>query len=463
MALIHLKTDGTETGLTAADKINLSFTQTDTNVADIATNLSSIDANALAIADSVSETTDNTDAIILLDGRVTVNEGDIVTNGDNILINEGNITINTDNAVLLEDRVTVTEGNTTINTDNAVLLESRVTVNEGNITLNTDNISALALRVTDVEAPISIPFIPQTDEPNHEEGQIFYDENEHTIKIQTDIDGVDLNPLNRMVRVINLTGSNIPKDKAVRNIGVDSVSHLNKIDLAKADSLTTAFVIGFTKTEIVNGTEGWVQASGPDFNFDTTNLTEGATMFLSDTDAGEVVHTPPHIATALGSVNHVDTNGKVYIKIDNLIEYPTITGFLKGQTGGSNTYAVTDTPQPITNYDTEVARVITVDKALGSITLPINGIFSGLFTAHLEFSSSSQTRTLYFELYNDTASVSGIYPRTIPKDASEEGVSFSFPLEGTAGHDYKIRVSADTDLDLIVHNCAFMLSSIHLG
>jgi hypothetical protein len=72
MALTHILTDGSETGLTAANKINASFTQVDINTNDITLNTANVSTNATNIAT-------NTANILALDGRVTTNETDITT------------------------------------------------------------------------------------------------------------------------------------------------------------------------------------------------------------------------------------------------------------------------------------------------------------------------------------------------------------------------------------------------
>ncbi len=326
-----------------------------------------------------------------------------------------------------------------------------------NIDLAIDQIDALV-------APTSTKYVPQSAAPTYSEGQTYYDNIYKSFAVQTDVNGYELHlGTDLVVRVINKTGIKINAGQAIRNGGIDAVSGEIKAELAKADSLATSFVIGFAAMDIAIDAEGWVVERGHVHNIDTSLLTLGKSLFLSDTVAGGVVQTPPDIASALGTVTEVSaTTGSFFAKIDNLITYPKATGYLRGQ--NVPLYALTTTAQDVADFILSEERILSVDPLLGTLTVPLDGLYEITFTAVTEFTSLTSTRTVYFELYNETTlTVEGAYPRNIPRDATEEGVSFTAPFSAIAGHTYKMRVRASVSMNLTFANAAFMLNSNHLG
>ena len=327
-----------------------------------------------------------------------------------------------------------------------------------NIDLAIDQIDALV-------APTSTKYVPQSAAPTYSEGQTYYDNIYKSFAVQTDVNGYELRlGTDLVVRVINKTGIKINAGQAIRNGGIDAVSGEIKAELAKADSLATSFVIGFAAMDIAIDAEGWVVERGHVHNLDTSLLLVGKSLFLSDTVAGGVVQSPPDIASALGTVTEVNAlTGSFFAKIDNLITYPQATGVLRGQ--NTPLYAVTTVAQDIVNFIDEVDIILTASAINGTFTVPLDGHYQITFTSIPTFVSSTSTRTLYFELYNETlATVIGAYPRNIPRDATEEGMSFTAPLiDAIAGHTYKMRVRASLDVDITFSNMAFMLNSNFLG
>ncbi len=305
-------------------------------------------------------------------------------------------------------------------------------------------------------------YTPQATPPSAVEGLRFYDADHHIHASYTDISGYILHDgIDNIIRVINKTGIAIAKGKAIRNGGIDVASGQIKAVMAKADSLATAFVIGFTVEEIPIDGESFVVSGGHVPNIDTSLLSL-ATIFLSDIAAGEVVHTPPDIASALGTVQVVGASGSFFAKIDNLITYPQVTGYLRGQNTPS--YALTTTAQDVVDYTLSEDIIMTVNPSLGTLTVPIDGIYHISFTAVISFTSLTSTRTVYFELYNETTStIEGAFPSNIPRDATEDGISFTAPFSALSSHVYKMRVRANTSFTISIDNSAFMMTSNHLG
>ena len=330
-------------------------------------------------------------------------------------------------------------------------------------TIDSDGLVIDLTLVNNPDNSDAILFAPQSPAPAYEEGLFFYDDDEHTHASYTDIDGYILhNGIDNIIRVINKTGVPIAKGKAIRNGGIDVTSGRIKAVMAKADALATAFVIGLTVEEIPVDGESIVVSGGHVPNIDTSLLSL-ATIFLSDTAAGEVVHTPPDIASALGTVQEVGASGAFFVKIDNLITYPPSHGYMRGQNTPLYTL-LTGVKQDVADFIEIETIILTGNKLTGELTGSLGGSYTIDFTAVATFPSLTSTRTIFFEVYNVTQDViEGAFPKNIPRDATTDGVSFTAPVQLLAADTYKIRVYADVDINLTLTNCAFMLTSRHLG
>nr|WP_281494676.1 YadA-like family protein [Qipengyuania sp. S6317L1] len=156
-----------------------------TNVADGALNASSSDAvNGSQLFATNQNVAANTSNITTLDGRVTVNEGDIaslqsdvatnttgITNLDGrVTVNEGDIAdlqtdvaTNTTNITTLDGRVTTNEGDIAnlqtdlaTNTTNIANLDGRVTVNEGDIANIQTDVATNTTDIANVDARVTV-------------------------------------------------------------------------------------------------------------------------------------------------------------------------------------------------------------------------------------------------------------------------------------------------------------------
>jgi hypothetical protein len=94
------------------------------------------------------------------------------------------------------------------------------------------------------------------------------------------------------------------------------------VKLARADTeATSAGTLGFVAESIAAGAEGFITIMGTLGGLNTSSLTAGALVYLSDVTAGAYTTTPPTAPShrvILGYVERVHaTVGSIYIKVDN--------------------------------------------------------------------------------------------------------------------------------------------------
>ena len=159
MSLMLIATDGTETGATAANKINAAISK-------VVANTIVIDNHTTHITDLQNKTTTSETDIYELNGRLTVVEPIVTTNTTNIVTINGTITAldtrvttNTTNIVTINGTITALDTRTTTNAtdivtinDNITALDTRVTTNTTNIVTINDTITALDTRLSGVES-----------------------------------------------------------------------------------------------------------------------------------------------------------------------------------------------------------------------------------------------------------------------------------------------------------------------
>lgn len=330
--------------------------------------------------------------------------------------------------------------------------------------------SALDARVTQNEEdiaglqviPDSVRLNPVATPPAHIVGQFYFDEVEGTFKVQGPYTGIEVAiGHGNHLHVINNSGSTITAGMAVRADGVSG----GKVQVvpAIADSFSNARVIGMATIDIPNGAESAVATDGLVTKINTNGLPTGVPLYLSDTVAGTYTATPPAIKTVIGGVFVADaTVGVLRLDIIPNQNIPAVSAALSGQSG-SGTYSLTATPQTLLDYALEDEVVAVGDKTLGTITLPNDGRYRANFTACISFPSSTSTRTIYIDLYDDTDATSQfIYSKNIPIDATEDALSFNFPLNELSGSVYKIRLSSSTAIDVTFDNVSFDMTSISI-
>ena len=358
--------------------------------------------------------------------------------------------------------------NTNILSD-VVSNEGRLAIAEPKITTNISDIADIDVRVTaaegdivSLENPTKIPFIPQVSAPAHIEGQVYYDATQGVFKGQGPIPGVEISiGHGNHLHVVNNSGAVIEKGMAVRHDGVDVLGRVQVVK-AIATSFTNALVFGVAQEEMAAavGTIGAIVTEGEIIGINTSATTAGVPLYLSDTVAGTWVETAPTIVTQIGGVTISDlTDGVLVVSLISNTSFPTIYGGLQGQV--TPLYALTAAAQDITNYVTTVESVVTVNAVTGEILLPNAGGYRANFAASMSFASTSTTRVVFIEVYDVTGvAIAFSFVKNIPRDATQDSLSFSFPAQAVVDNEIKMRIRSVPDMDVTFDSIVFDIESV---
>lgn len=152
-------------------------------------------------------------------------------------------------------------------------------------------IEKLAEGVRGVPIPY-VEFETSPTPPAHAEGRIFWSEDDHTINLMPDIDGVILQVgQENWVRAINDTGSPIDNGQVVyvsgASAGRPEITEASASSIAESEA-----VLGITTHAIGDGEEGFVTTFGLVRDLDTAGMGAGSVIYL-DTVAGDFTDTAP--------------------------------------------------------------------------------------------------------------------------------------------------------------------------
>lgn len=441
MALTHILTDGSETGLTASGKINTGFIQNDASTAGLTQEIIDraaadtaiqieVDANTSGLA---TEITDRTNADIALQTEI-----DAIETGSGL---------DTDGTYIPNVGTNYLDLSTDLyNSD--TLLDTQIKVNtDAIIVLNTP--------------PDYADLNPVPVSPAHNEGRFFYNSSTGTMDIMGPYNGIIVSPGHgEHLHVVNNSGSLIEAGMAVRIAGV--AGGIPQIVLAQADTFENARVVGITVLDIPDTTESAVAVSGV-ISFDTSLLAPAGPYYLSDTVPGTYTKTAPAIRTQIGGVLVSDaTLGKFRVDIAINQITPAVLGGMKGL--DIPLYNVTAITQDIVGYTITREVVTTVNATTGEITLPSNGDYRVHFTASITFPSAITTRTIYLELYDVTnTEIHYTYKYNVPRDATEASLSFNWTLDELANNVHKMRVRSNVDITTTFDDISFDIESISIN
>jgi len=160
--------------------------------------------------------------------------------------------------------------------------------------------------------------ISEADYPSHQEGLVFYDNENKALTVYNDEADISLQlGQEQYIRVRNNTGSTINNGQAVRITGAHG-SAAPTIALASADTEDNSTVAGIATHSIENNSFGYVTTFGIVRDVNTNSFNEGDELFLSTSAGGFVNVSPvaPNFSAPIGYViRKHDTNGSILVEL----------------------------------------------------------------------------------------------------------------------------------------------------
>jgi hypothetical protein len=155
--------------------------------------------------------------------------------------------------------------------------------------------------------------------PSHSPGLFTYSTDDEALEFHNDESDVKLQIGQEFwVRVRNESGSTISDGKAVYVSGNHPGTGLPTIELARSDALSTSTdYIGLATHDIENNTVGYVTAEGRVGGLNTSGFSNGDTLFLDASTAGDLTATRPAIpnyTVPVGTVTKANaSNGTIHV------------------------------------------------------------------------------------------------------------------------------------------------------
>lgn len=141
-----------------------------------------------------------------------------------------------------------------------------------------------------------IPYLkltPLASAPASTEGLLFYSSADRALSYLTDIAGVTINlGQESVIRVYNATGAAIANGSVVYFTG-DVTTGVPNIAPAQANNNVTSRVVGVATSNIPAGASGFITSAGIVRDVDTSLLTAGALLYLSEAAPGGLTATAP--------------------------------------------------------------------------------------------------------------------------------------------------------------------------
>jgi hypothetical protein len=172
-----------------------------------------------------------------------------------------------------------------------------------------------------------VRFNTTADTPLHEEGLVFYDDQDHSLCYYNEDSGITLNiGREELVRVYNNNGETLVDGDVVYING--AIQGWPTVKKANAGTkATSSSTLGVVTAPIPVGDYGYVCVSGVVHDLDTSAYTEGTVLYLNTT-SGKLTNIPPlqpnyvvEIGTVLSS--HL-TEGKIYVRVDKRPWAPSV-------------------------------------------------------------------------------------------------------------------------------------------
>lgn len=160
--------------------------------------------------------------------------------------------------------------------------------------------------------------ISEADYPTHQEGLVFYDNENKALTVYNDEADISLQVgQEQYIRVRNNTGSTINNGQAVRIAGAHG-NAAPTIALASADTEDNSTVAGIATHSIENNSFGYITSFGIVRDLNTNSFNGGDELFLSSS-AGELVNVAPlapNFSSAIGYViSKHPSNGTILVAL----------------------------------------------------------------------------------------------------------------------------------------------------
>lgn len=309
---------------------------------------------------------------------------------------------------------------------------------------NLGDIGALDLRVLDVETPDTVDFTPLVTPPTYQEGRIFYDDNNGVLRVNGEYSDVDVAVARHLqLKVINNTGVTIIKGSAVRHDGV--LGGYVKVEKALADTFENARVLGVTAHDIVNGAQGIITTAGVLSDLDTTSLTAGVPLYLSDTVAGTYTTVAPPIATRIGGVLETSLTGRLVVAIINNMVLPQFGAFFQNTTVPLDFNNNLGVFQEFNDFLFSQNLLINISSG-NSFLIPLAGTYRGSFTVSMSnITANVNGHIIDIELYDKSiGNTLFVYKMIVGKSETVSSCSFSAPTLLSVGNEIVMRYKSST-------------------
>jgi hypothetical protein len=250
------------------------------------------------------------------------------------------------NGITLTGTVTasgnITLGGALSGIGNSQLTNSSLTLGSTSVSLGgtASIISGITLAGASIDN--SAPYLTYvgTSAPTYTVGRTFYDSTYDSLAYYSGVTGNEvLLGQQTQLLVRNETGSTIPKGSVCYISGRSGSTPL--IQLARADSSTTATAVGFTNLAMANNTNGYLVILGSLYDVNTSGFSPGSTLYLSAVTAGaytDVKPSAPNLAIRVGfSLYNNLTAGSLFASFRPVsTSAADITGTLPIGSGGTN-------------------------------------------------------------------------------------------------------------------------------
>jgi len=245
-------------------------------------------------------------------GVATYASGQAISNESNLIANSGYFESRVDSAdeniVYISGIAVFASGhNLQSVTDNGSVTTNAITVNNNNITASSGLFDSLDM------TPIA-----EANYPPHQEGVLFYDNENHTLSLYNEEADVTLQlGQEEFLRVRNNTGATIQNGTAVLINGAHG-NAAPTISGAIANSESSSQVVGLATHSIEHNSFGYVTTHGIVRDIDTSSFSAGDEIFLSATQVGSGVNVSPVIPNYEVTIGHVirsHSNGSVLVQV----------------------------------------------------------------------------------------------------------------------------------------------------